>query len=320
MKLTFKKAFGFDFMPSDAGFWMLELGKVSYVFAVRETPVTIRVGTFGRTPQEQYAIDLFMTTGNRPFDREIMTIDVELDVVPVVLDEMLPRASEHGVADAVVSQWVDTAFIAIQKFLETYRDCKYLKYRGTDRWNKNQTLVPQMTEHEFNTFLFYILEADPSHTFVGSFSKGRMLMSESNDGDFSSALQGALRERVPLLRQLIQIAWQRFLDEDYAGTVIYAALAIERALTGFLRAELSKVGAGTASQIDKVLEDTSNRLLCTVLLGVLGGADVALREQIVEVFNNRNSLAHGKRSGADRDEASHALNVAEAFFTVVRAV
>jgi hypothetical protein len=147
-----------------------------------------------------------------------------------------------------------------------------------------------------------------------------MLMSESNDGDFSSALQGALRERVPLLRQLIQIAWQRFLDEDYAGTVIYAALAIERALTGFLRAELSKVGAGTASQIDKVLEDTSNRLLCTVLLGVLGGADVALREQIVEVFNYRNSLAHGKRSGADRVEASHALNVAEAFFTVVRAV
>jgi hypothetical protein len=66
---------------------------------------------------------------------------------------------------------VDTAFIAIQKFIETYRDCKYLKYRGTDRWNKNQTLVPQMTEQEFTTFLFYILEADPSRTFVARSAK-----------------------------------------------------------------------------------------------------------------------------------------------------
>ena len=51
MKLTFKKAFGFDFVSADAAFWMFELGQKAYSFAVRATPVAISVGRFGRTPQ-----------------------------------------------------------------------------------------------------------------------------------------------------------------------------------------------------------------------------------------------------------------------------
>jgi hypothetical protein len=238
MRLTFKKGFGFDFMPADAGFWLWELGSGAYTFAVRETPVVIGVGRFGRTRQEQHAIDRFMTSGNRPFGREIMTFDVALAISDVVSNDVLARVTEPGAADAIASKWVDIAVIAVQKFIETYRDCKYLKYRGTDRWNHNQRLVPQMTEREFNTFLFYVLEVDAGHTFVGAFSEGRMMISEPTGGEFGATLQRALQERVPLHRQLIQMSWERFFDEDHAGTVIYAAMAIERALTGFLRAEL----------------------------------------------------------------------------------
>lgn len=320
MKLTFKKAFGFEFVPADAVFWMLELGRNVYSFAVHETPVAISVGKFGRTTQEQDAIDRFMTVGRRPSGREIMTLDVALEINAAVPDDVLARVTEHGVADAVVSKWTDTAVIAVQKFIETYRDCKYLKHRGTDGWKQNQMLVPQMTEREFKTFLFYVFEVHSGHTFVGAFSEGRMMTSEPMDGEFGATLQRALQERVPLHRQLIQISWERFFDEDHAGTVIYAAIAIERALTDFLRAELKRVGAGTAKQIGKVLDDTSNRLLCTVILGMLGVGDAALRDKVAEVFNKRNSLAHGKRSGAQREEAREALDAAEAFLTVVGAI
>lgn len=320
MKLAFKKAFGFDFMPADAGFWLWELGTGAYTFAVQGVSVAIGVGTFGRTRQERHAIDRFMTSGNRPFDREITTLDVVLEINAVVPDDVLARVTEHGAADAIASKWSDTAFIAVQKFIETYRDCKYLKHHGTDRWNQNQTLVPQMTEREFNTFLFYVFEVDAGHTFVGAFSEGRLMTSEPTGGDFGATLQRALQERVPLHRQLIQMSWERFFDEDHAGTVIYAAMAIERPLTGFLRAELKKIGAGTDSQIDKLLDDTSNRLLCTVMLGMLGVGDAALRDKIAGVFNKRNSLAHGKRSGAEREEARDALDIAEAFLTVVGAI
>ena len=315
MKLTFKKAFGFEFMPADAAFWMLELGQDAYSFAVRATPVAISVGRFGRTRQEQRAIDGFMTSGNRPFGREIITFDVALETDDALPEGLLARASEYGAADEIVSKWVKTAFVAVQKFLETYRDCKYLKHRGTDRWHRNETLVPEMTEHEFNTFLFYVLEVDAEHVFVGAFSEGRMTMSE--DADFGARLQSALRDTVPPQRKLIEVAWQRFIAEDYAGSIIYAALTIERALIGVLRAQLKQRGAGTDSQIDKVLDDTSKRLLCTVLLGAVGVGDAAIRDRLVCVFNGRNSIAHGKRSGAERDEARAALDVAEAFLTVV---
>jgi hypothetical protein len=306
-------------MPTDTAVWRLELGSGAYTLAVRGTPVAIGVGRFGRTRQEQHVIDRFMTSGNRPFGREVITLDVALEINDVVSDDVLARVTEHGAADAIAWKWVDIAVIAVQKFTETYRDCRYLKYRGTDRWHNNQVLVPQIKQRELNTFLFYVFEADAGHIFVGAFSEGRMMIGEP-ETEFEATLQRALGDRVPLDRQLIEMSWERFFDEDHAGTVIYAAMAIERALKRFLRFELKKLGAGTDSQIAKTLDETSNRLLCTVILGMLGVGDAALRDKTAEVFNRRNSLAHGKRSGAEREEARDALNTAEAFLTVVGAI
>ena len=72
----------------------------------------------------------------------------------------------------------------------------YLKYRGTDRWHRSETLVPEMTEGEFNTFLFYVLVVDPEHVFVGAFSEGRTTISEVTDADFDARLQSALLDTV----------------------------------------------------------------------------------------------------------------------------
>jgi len=70
----------------------------------------------------------------------------------------------------------------------------------------------------------------------------------------------------------------------------------------------------------RFVDETSNRLLCTVILGMLGVGDAALRDRIAEVFNRRNSLAHGKRSGAGREEARDALDSAETLLTIVGAI
>ena len=64
MKLTFKKAFGFDFVSADAAFWMFELGQKAYPFAVRATPVAIS--------QTDNSI---VTEGDYPFHRKRLPID-----------------------------------------------------------------------------------------------------------------------------------------------------------------------------------------------------------------------------------------------------
>ncbi len=149
-----------------------------------------------------------MTSGNRPFGHQIMTLDVALEINAVVPGDVLARVTEHGAADAIASKWADTAAIAVQKFIETYRDCKYLRYRGNDRWSDNQTLVPRITDREFNTFLFYVLRGGCRAHVCGCRSvKARMMISEPTGGDFRrNVVSARLQESVPPHRQLIQMS------------------------------------------------------------------------------------------------------------------
>lgn len=87
-------------------------------------------------------------------------------------------------------------------------------------------------------------------------------------------------------------------------------------MTRLLRKELVNRAVGTASQIGKVIEDTSNRSLCTVVLGLLGIADDGLRQRMVSLFELRNSLAHGQKSNVHREEAEASIQTSESFLTI----
>jgi hypothetical protein len=317
MRLTFKKAFGIQFVPAEMMLWLIELGDHAYAFTVdKTTAVTISRGQFGRNEREKWAIDQFLPSGSRPFERELITLDVLLEIDSKLPDDLLTRSGEHGAADSIVEPHIRVAFHAVRALTETYRDCKYAKYRETERWKKKETLLPRVSEAEFRTFLFYVLESNSS-TFVGSFSEGQTLVSESSGGDFSKTLQSALKSRVPAERKLIQIAWERLFDEDFSGAAIYAAISIERVMSQAIREELVAQKVGTDSQIGKVVDDTSNRVLCTIVLGLLGIADPQLRERMVAVFQLRNALAHGQKASVKQEEAQEAVDTAEAFLSVI---
>jgi hypothetical protein len=317
VELTFKKSFGLDVMPADIAFWMFELGQDKYAFRVRDIQVKVGVGRFGRAAKEAHAIDRFLSASNRPFRGEIITFDVMLDIPNQLPEALLTRADEHGAADEIVRPHITTAFHAVRVFIETYRDCKYVKHRGTDRWTERKIVLPHITEQEFTSFLFYVLVAPSGETFVGAFSAGTILMSEVTGQEFATVLQAALQNDVPLNRKFIEVAWEYFFDEDFAGAVLYAAICIERAMSHVLRKILMDKHAGTASQIDRAIDDTSNRLLCTVMLGMLGIGDSALRERLAEVFEIRNGIAHGRRAIVQRDMARSSLDAAESFLTIL---
>jgi hypothetical protein len=316
MKLTFKKAFGIEFISTDIALWMSEFGKTKYAFVVNGTPVEVACGRFGGTPQEAWVINLYIPSTRRPFGREVWTLDVAFEIGGEITEELRSRAAHHDVANAVVEPHIQKAYQAVKVFIESYRDTKYVKYRGTEQWTRKQFVLPQITEQEFRTFLFYVLRTESGATFVGSFSNGDILNSEPMEGEFSSALQSTLQGSIPAQRKFIEIAWERLFDEDFSGAVIYAAISIEKAMTRLLRMELTARSVGTKSQIGKVIDDTSNRLLCTVLLGALDIGDSDLRNRLAEVFGVRNNLAHGDRAEATRDEAEYAIQAAESFLTI----
>jgi len=88
-------------------------------------------------------------------------------------------------------------------------------------------------------------------------------------------------------------------------------------MANLLRTELAARECGSLSQIGKVIDDTSNRLLCTVMLGVLDIGDRDLRDRLTKVFELRNRLAHGLTSEGKRGDAEFAIQAAEDFCNVV---
>jgi hypothetical protein len=196
MKLVFKKAFGIEVISADVGFWMMELGSKKYSFQSNDYTVEISRGSFGGSQQEAREIDRYVSPHRRPIGHAIPTLDVALDILNGVSGVPSPTAANET-ADVIVRPYIATAWHAVRRFIEIYRDTKYIKYRHQDRWRLRQTLLPRITEHEFRTWLFYVLVDQAGETFVGSFSEG-----ESMIGEFSIALQEALSRRIVRRRKI----------------------------------------------------------------------------------------------------------------------
>jgi hypothetical protein len=101
-------------------------------------------------------------------------------------------------------------------------------------------------------------------------------------------------------------------EGDYRVALVLAAISLETALVRLLRRRLVQRRVATASQIDKFLEEMSNRLLSSVVLGLLRIGDTSLRERCRRVFDLRNQVVHGKRGAVRREEAGEAIATAGA--------
>jgi hypothetical protein len=309
-KLTFKKAFGTEFVPLDMFWWNVELEKSAYELTLDNQQIRISFGSFGVTDPEKIAISLFRHSNERDleFIHKIPTVDISFtDVYIEVPDSMYEKWKNNSIANQLVEPFIHIAFKAINQFIDSCRDVKYLSMRGSDEWLKQQTfLVPQMTQREFKTYLFYVLESR-GRTFVGCFSEGEVKVIAPFDIETQGKLQKTVEVEVPLDRKLMVRAWEYFFQEDFRSAVIYSTTVIELVLIKILRKTFISQPVASESQIDRFLEQTSNRLLCTVILGLLRIGDGALRDDVADVFEVRNGLIHGKRKNVTREETKKAL-------------
>ncbi len=318
-KLTFKKAFGIESLPVDAHLWLMELESGEYELTIGEALVRIGIGRFGTTDQEKFAISLFRHADDRALDfiHEIPTIDVSLYVDIDIPESLLDKWQENSIANGVAGPFIDVAFKALSRFIDGYRDVKYLAQRDSAKWRKQETLlIPPLTERQFTTYLFYVLETG-GRTFVGSFSNGRIIVSTPLDANGKEKLQETIQGEPPLDRKLIVRAWEYFFEEDFRSAVIYSATVIELSVARAIRKNFTLRSVGSSSQIDKFIEETSNRLLCTVILGVLGIGEHLLRDGLADIFEIRNGLIHGRRRSVSREDAEAALDRTEKLLTLL---
>jgi hypothetical protein len=148
---------------------------------------------------------------------------------------------------------------------------------------------------------------------------GESTLIQPSDPNVAIGLQAALlRSSLDAPEKFVDLAWERYFDTAFVEAAIYSAIAVEVALVKRVRSELEGRSAGTPSQIGKAVDDTSNRLLCTVLLGLFGIGNQQLRDRIAALFEMRNAIAHGNRKRVSQDEATEALDATELFFEALR--
>jgi hypothetical protein len=318
-RLTFKKAFGIDLLRAEDTLWLLELRDAVFRVEVNGARVVISQGRFGVTTREKMAIAGFRYADQRDPRSigEIPTLDIVMEVDVSLTDDFAGRSGEISVANELVDRFSERAFKALRLFIDGYRDLKYTGGRSSAGWRSNQELlIPRMTRNEFRTYLFYVLDVG-GNEFVGVFSEGRMFGGPIFNSEMHQRLQSVLERAIPLERILGVAAWEYFYEDDFRSAIVHAASAIERVMTNIARRRLTERAVASSSQIDKFIDETSNRLICTVVLGQLGIGDEAFRNELAEIFEVRNGLIHGKRYEATRAEAEAALDRMERLFDVV---
>jgi len=306
-------------MSVEQSTWLLELGTGAFRVEARDKLFQISVGQIGETEREKLAVMPFLSPDERrpelmqPIPTLNLTTEIDLEIPPSVYENWRTPSS----ADGIVEPFIPQAFAAYRHFTEAYRDVKYMADRRTERWRQQHgVFVPMMSWNNFVTYLFYVLEAAEAVTFVGSFSIGRMLSIQPGDVALRQTLQETLDTGVPLSRVLIVNAWEELFEGDLRTAVVSAATALELTLSALVTAELKRRQAGSASQIARFADETSNRLLATVVLAALGLADSSLRAQAADVFETRNGLVHGQKRYALYNEAKIAVETAEAFLVL----
>ncbi len=111
-------------------------------------------------------------------------------------------------------------------------------------------------------------------------------------------------------------AWEHFFAGDFRSAIVDAATVTERSLGALLEGKLLAAKAGSKKRIGTFLEDTSNRLLVTVIAGLLGVESEGWREGVAASLDVRHALVHGRRRQASQAEARWAIEYAERLLTL----
>lgn len=289
-----------------------------YQVQIKNQTILLRLGKYGIDETEKKLISAFYHSDERILSKmpEIPTLDISLDAEFDLLKGCSP-CDEQFDADNLVAPYTHVALTAISKFINSFNCMKHVSTRSKSEWRSQRTyLIPDMSEAEFKTYLFYKIEGN-DQACLGCISIGRTIIAIELDEQRDKLLREILQKGVPFTRQLLLKSWDLFFEEDYGSAIVYAATIAELAISEIIRNRYTSRNIASKTQIDTFLDDTSNRLLCTVILGSLNVGDPGLRESLRDLFVVRNGIVHGKSKTAKKIDAEKALESVEAILKIM---
>lgn len=316
MEITFKKGFGITFVS------VLDMGRLLLhfqgTFSVSQDGITytLKKGEFGVTNEERAVLSQFLEREER---EEFVERGQSIPTFDVTFERPVPSGKLESKQrfESWLSGQVPSALQAANQVMDASRGSSF-EMTG----NRSDEILRNIVEFnrrfkypEFTRYLFYTASSGPHR--VGFIGQGQTYTMQSLSGSEISQIQRRVNAPDKQVGFLLR-AVEDYVDEDYGSSVLNSAVTCELAMHEFIRKRLRETHRVTNSQIDRFLEQTSNRLLLPVVLGYMTDVDVRLLDRCRALFELRNAIAHGKKQTVKKDEARNSFEDAESLLKTLR--
>jgi hypothetical protein len=294
----------------------------SFDFELDGSRYRIGQGYLCRTAQERKIVSVFLPPDERhdfiERGNQVPTIDVtfEIDYPTAELlngtPESIPRFEEF------LKTKIPSALKATNWLMEACRMAAHeiTSFSSIDMTRDVIHSTRPFKESEFKNYLFYKCSIS-DRTIVGFIGEGSSHTWSPLTSRDRRSISRYLRKKRNRARIFLLRGIEDYMDEDYPESVLNASYACELASSKFIRKKLQKKGRISDHQIDKFIDDTSRRLLLTVVLSYMTKIDKDLLDKCKDVFELRNSIAHGQRMSVTKQEALDSLNNAQTLMNLI---
>jgi hypothetical protein len=328
VQITLNKAFGFEQIDADVLpflFAAAAIGTVDVPVKDRDAELQVRVslGHYGRTQAEKQVLK-DTALRHRAFDdiAPVPTLRIQFSrplstaVLEAAASEVIRGAAALALDDQI-RQLMPIAKHAADQYYFGYRHFLLSKRLGTTcGWDEiayEQKLFEPLTLRELSTYLFYEVRAPTGVRVALALGSSEGYSSTFLDSNAKRLARRAIRRGVAFQDRLYSDALTHLYDERYREAYLNLAVVLELALSNWIRQKMRSSSSLSETQVNRFIDDMSNRQLITVMVGYLSHADQDLLSDGRKVFEIRNGLAHGQKRSVSRAEVKTALGIIHRF-------
>ncbi|MFA6945350.1 MAG: hypothetical protein WC220_05555 [Pedobacter sp.] len=243
--------------------------------------------------------------------------EYELEKIPATMSleitfqhKFISKNFDQNSIENMLINYLPNIKIAVERFYDAYRKLIFIKQIDSKcTFEEVSATLKRNLPLSFKELRDLLL-------YDASFRKKSVqgVISEGKGASFSNlqkpeleTFRNFLKKGQTLPESWLFSAFVSYHEERYDETVISSAIALESALSRWIEKKLKNKQI-TLSEIEKLINNASKRDVLLIVYKTLNGKITETQKtDIIEVFNLRNSLVHGRGKFKGREKANKAL-------------
>lgn len=326
--LTFEEACFIEEIGINAQFSIRLPSGADVLYSLIYLPIT-RQGT---PPADIYVVNgkwpLGGTHNYSGIPNEVAALCMKISPVELNIDWRALKTMEHSVAQSSVEmkieQLMPSVFEALTRFYEAYRHAKYEVDSEIGR-DLTQAIdaTRRMPDWEFRNGLCYQVTDGPN-VFAGWVIGGKVRgWNNASTQKLCTLIQQYMSEGVDFAQSRLFDAEESLYDGDLPMAIVSAVLALEAALSEFIRAEWRARGV-SGSRIDEAKKDISLSVMLNIELTALAPQTNKPRAELIGALNHarkvRNDVIHEKKRDVSYQEARESVESVKELVAYLRSL